>query len=1252
MAAMGYETLIPVGTSIARLVLLASGYPEPAAAAGEVANLLTTVRGMLKNGGVRAIVAEKIADDFATQLLREHQGISEADWHVAAQLVASLIDQLPEKERLAAGYDWKEIRRTLFDLGGTDLRSKLVDESARQSFDWVLEVACQRIAVCFTEKEALASLLETVDEVRTGIQRLADRPAGASQTRAVVADHNEVVRDLAPELLEDREREISELEAFVSSSQEAWYAIEAGMVSGKTALMSSFALNPPDGAHIVSFFARRIGGDGNDWMSFAFVAGSQLAEILGNEYTERVSDPASQDTEFRQLLRRAATACRTDKNPRPLVLLIDGVDEDSYYERPDDAAAKSILSLLPRHLPEGVKVMTASRLNPRPPEDIVCDTSRVVVSIDPSPVAQKRINQKDIETFFKSDYAADIGAFLAACGGSLTIDELRQLVSMRRCRDNVPSKDIKACVDRSPGRMLMRVNVGFGGQEGVSYTLGHDAVLRAVVREIAPDLFGDDDGVEDTAWWAQIREDVLKPYREIVRKWVVDRADGGWGRATPNYMLSNACFSIMLDHDIQIVLHPDRYNEMQRRFGRRSQVLRMADLEFFKTLDVNRGEISENAMKSLLGVAEMRGALVRASIYLPGLLGLYVSHFDIIPEAALDIVLSVDEPYNRLNAFIETAIAAVESGRGSIFLPLFPVVLDSLGSCRDLRDSILRLLADVLVSIDGVANDSKVSDIVSFDLKGWINRVLVSAKMEDSLLRFCSSLNGVDDLSENSHAIVPLRLAEHIAEWIEDSWTRARVLAGLAGTLARADDTGGVRRVTDNAMNTVGRIQNSRQCVWVLAEVAGALVRAGDFERARRVAEDAASAAEQIEVPWERVWTLGGLASGLAKAGLADEALAVAERIGDPREREEALSKVAGALARADLADEALAMAEQLEESRLRARALAGLAGALARAGDSERARRVAQNAASAAEQMELPWDRVRVLGGVASGLARAGLADEALAVADRIGEPRASGLAWVSVADGALATRERADVLVEVAGALAQVGDFERARRVAQNAASAAEQIEVSWERVWALSEVAGALAKVGLTDEALAVAERIEESRERARALSEVAGALARADLADEALGIISVINDPNSRSYAQSSFTKALVREGSSDEAAEAMRVELAWARGIAQRRDAVECYATLATACLDAADLVEAESTMREQWLGLARSALAHSLLYGASVWDHFDILMRVAPGLAVRLVNERILAAPEGGTDSETEPGCGSEGPGGDTGSYR
>ncbi|WP_167145911.1 hypothetical protein [Actinomyces sp. ZJ308] len=1312
MAAMDRDTFIPVGASIAKLLLIASGQGTLAAAVGEGAGLLARLRGMLEIGGKRAAFAEKIADDAATQLLREHQRISEADWHVAARLVASLIDRLSEKKRLVAEYDWRKLRQALLDLGGTDLRSNLVDESARQSFDWVLEVACQHIVACFTEKEMLVSILESVEQVRAGIQRLADRPAGASQTRAVVADHIEVVRDLAPDPLEDRERELAELEAFVRGTQDTWYTMEASMVSGKTALMSSFALNPPDDACVVSFFARRIGGDGNDWRSFSFVAGAQLSEILGDEYTERVSDPASQDTEFRQLLRQAATAWRSDKNPRPLVLLIDGVDEDSYYERPDDAAAKSILSLLPRHLPEGVKVTTASRLNPRLPEDIVCNTPRVIVSLKPSPIAQKKINQKDIETFFKSDFAADIGAFLAACGGSLTIDELRQLVSMCRYRDNVSSRDIKACVDRSPGRMLMRVNVGFGGQGGVSYALGHDAVLRAVVREIAPDLFGDDSGAGGVDWWAQNREEALKPYREIVRKWVVDRAGEGWGRATPNYMLSNACFNLMLNHDIQVVLDPGRYNEMRRRFGRRSRVLRKIDLEYFKTLDVNRGEVSESVMTPLLDVAELRESLARASIYFPGLPRLYVSYFSAAPEDALDVVLSVDEPKGRMNALSETMKAAMESGCGYAFSPLFRAVLESLVSCRDLHDEILCILVDMLASISCVRKESQVDVDEVFNLEGWVKEILVSAKMEGCFLPVCSLLfKQIDDLSDSAYVIAPLLLAEYMAERIGDLGLRARTLAELAGVLARVGETGRARWVAENTVGMAERIENPWQHDLVLEEVAGVMARvgltdealalaerievswepeqvlavvtrvtdvlaqAGQTERARRVAEDAVGVTERFEDPVHQELALARVTGVLARVGLTDEAFVTASRIGDlglralalarvadalarageaegarrvaedavgvterfedPWEHEPVLEEVAGVLARVGLTDEALALAKRIKASGERARVLAAVAEALAQAGQTERARRVAEDAVSVAERFEDPWEHEPVLEEVAGVLARVGLTDEALALAKRI---KASG--------------ERARVLAAVAEALAQAGQTERARRVAEDALSMAERIENPWLHELALEEVAGALARVGLTDEALAMAERIKASEKRARVLAALTDALAQAGRADDALRTVAAIYDPNSRSYVQSAFTKALVREGSSDEAAEAMRVELAWARGIAQRQDAAECYATLATACLDATDHVDAKSTMREQWLGLARSALAHSWLYGALVWDHFDILMRVAPGLAVRLVNERILAAPEGGTDPETEPGCGFEGPGGEAGSYR
>ena len=1016
MAAMDRDTFIPLGTSIVKLLLIASGQGALATAVGEGAGLLAKFRRTLEIGGNRAVFAEKIADDAAKQLLREHQGISEADWHMAARQAASLIDRLSEKERLAAGYNWEELRRTLLDLGGTDLRSGLADESARQAFDWVLEVACQRIADCFTEKEALASILESVEEVRSGIQRLAERPAGASQTRAVVADHLEVVRDLAPDPLEDREREIAELTAFVHGAPDAWYAMEAGMISGKTALMSSFTLNPPSDVHIVSFFIRRMGGDGNDWRSFSFVAGAQLAEILGDEYTERVSEPASQNTEFRQLLRRAATACQSDKNPRPLVLVIDGVDEDSYYEDPDAPDAKSILSLLPRHLPEGVKLVTASRPNPRMLEDIVCNASRVVVSLKPSPIAQEKINQKDVETFFKSDLAVDIGAFLAACGDSLTIDELRQLIARHRHLENVPSRDVKACVDHSPGRMLMRVNVGFGDREIPSYTLGHDAVLRSVLHEIAPHLVGECGGVEDAVWWAQIRDKALTPYREVVRKWVEDQADEGWSVVTPNYLLSGACFNLMLNHDVQVVLDPGRYNEMWRRFGRRALVLRMIDGECLEAMDANLEGISEDVMISLLWVAEAKMELACMSAYVPGLCRLQVSHFDVTPDAVLDEVLSVGSPNSRLNALAEAMKAALECGRGCAFLPILPVVLESLAVCRDLGDKVLRLLVDVVTSVDCVVNGSKSNGFESFDLEAWVNEIQVYVNRERFLLSLSSSCRSVDEVGEGAHLIAPLCLAEDMAERIEDSQERVRALVGVAEALSRA--------------------------------------------------------------------------------GHADQALAVAERI---------------------------------EHPTLRAWALGRVAEALSRAGETDRARQVADNAASAAGRIE----------------------------------------------------------------------DLER-----------------------------------------------------RVRALVGVAEALSQAGTTDEALKIVSAINDPASRSLALSPVVKELVRKGSSDDAAEAMRAELAWVKGVAERQDAAGCCTTLAEACADASDLVDSESTMRGQWLGLARSALARSWLYGASVWGHFGILMRVAPELAVQLVDERLLTDSGSGTAAESDPDLGPEGPGGDAGSYR
>ena len=1163
------DTFIDIGVSITRLLLIASGQGTAASLIGEGAGLIKSLGSLLGSGGQRAVSAEKIAADVADQLFREHQGISEADWQVAATNVAPLIDRLSEKDRLAAGYDWTALRPVLLELGGAERRRKLADESARRAFDWVLDVACQRIADLFTEKEALASIIREVNETKSGVQQLLNRPAGASETRDVVNDHIEMLRELAPDRLEDRESEMADLETFVRSSDDVWYVMEADMVSGKTAVMASFALNPPDDVHMVSFFIRRIGDEGNDRGSFAFVMGAQLAKILGHEYTEPVRDPA-QRTEFRQLLRRAATACRSATLPRPLVLLIDGIDEDSYFENPDGADAKSILSLLPRHLPEGVKIITASRPNPRLPEDVLCDANRRIVSLKPSPIAEKSINRKDMKTFFKSDVAVDIGAFLAACGGVLTVEDLRKLLTIRGYQRT--PWNVREYVNRSPGRILTPVDVGFGGQKVLAYRLGHDVVTRAVIRELDPDSFGEGDEPEDERWWAQIREKALAPYRAIIRDWVKKcaSASGGWGKSTPSYVLSGACFDLMLNDkkddgsSVRIVLDRGRYNEMRRRSGRKSPVLRMIDRECFKTLGANRGELSENTMTPLLGVAESRKLLVQASTYVPGLLKLYVLYFNITPEVALDVIMAVDDPKDRLDALREATETVIESGCDYVFLTLFLDVIKSLVFYRTICDDVLRLLVDVLVFMGGATSNSKTDGKEGVDPEGWLSEVLASIKVGEILLKLPSSLEGVDGLGGGAHTVAPfLLIAEDVA----------------------------------------GRIEDPRVRVGALVEVVGALARAG-------LTDEALAAAERIEDPEKGVGALVGVVGALARAGLTDEALAAAGRIEVPRVRVGALVEVVGALARAGLTDEALATAERIGDPRERARVLAEAVGALARAGDVERARRAAENAVN---------------------------------TAGRIGDPR-----------------ERAGALADVAGALARADDLERARRAAENAMSAAGRIGDPRVRAGALADVVGALARAGLTDEALAAAGRIEEPQARAEALVGAADALARAGAIDEAREIVTMIDESSSRSRAQSAIIKALVGKGSSNEAVNMLHTAIAEVEGFVRRQDAADYCATLAAACLDAADLVDAGSTTHEQWLGLARSALARSWLYGASVWDRFDVLLRVAPDLATRLVEERLLADPEPSPDSEpdlgVEPrpssGPDPEGPGGGAPSSR
>ena len=1197
MAAMDRDTFIPLGTSIVKLLLLASGQGALATAVGEGAGLLAKFRRTLEIGGNRAVFAEKIADDTAKQLLREHQGISEADWHVAARQTATLIDRLSKEERLAAGYNWEELRRTLLDLGGTDLRSDLADESARQAFDWVLEVACQRVADCFTEKEALASILESVEEVRSGIQRLAERPAGASQTRAVVADHMEVVRDLAPDPLEDRERELAELETFVRGSQDTWYAMEAGMISGKTALMSSFALNQPSDMHIVSFFTRRIGGDGNDWRSFSFVAGAQLAEILGDEYTERASDPASQDTEFRQLLRRAATACQSDKNPRPLVLVIDGVDEDSYYERPDDAAAKSILSLLPRHLPEGVKLVTASRPNPRTPEDIVCNASRLVASLEPSPIAHEKINQKDIETFFKSDLAVDIGAFLAACGGSLTVDELRQLIARRRHIDNVPSRDVKACVDHSPGRMLMRVNSGFSKREIPSYALGHDAVTRAVLREVTPGQFGENDGVEDPAWWAQVRDDALNPYLEVILKWVVEKADEGWGRATPSYMLSDECFDLMLNRafrselPISIVFNKRRYDEISCRSGMRHSALKAIDRDCRTILEYSTDrELSESVMEAIYEVLELRESYMRESFYSPGILELYVKHFNADLDWILDAILLIDEPRERMDAFREVMDSAHDSRYYLEYLKIAPEVFRSLALWQKIREEVLSYLVSMFViddcSIKYVGNEDSLAEIRT-------RLTLLSDALEALGLRIlrpkfeCLSAGESHEKLLKQLIVLYYRSLRCVAESIDDTDIRAQALseiitgltcAGQAnealtliemidsplervnafvdtvnafrrnGMIEQAQDTAG------NARNFAKQVRDVRCKALALGKIAGLFAECGMPELAAFDSENAMNLADSDIDPKIRSYDLLRLLTALIDCSLLNQARVVAEKtayaienIYATAEQLELLGSLVSIVSRGGLVEETHDAAEIIIQISRHISSpiqctivLSNAANALLRVGligqagvVSRKVNEAAQKAITYAESRYYPRERAATLAKVARALVDVGLIGQAGVVSRKVNEAAQKAITY---AESRYYPRERAATLVKMARALVEVGLIDEAKKIAESARCVGQLNDYPLQHAEVLVKVVDSLVDVGLIDlltqvihKAVQVADEMSDSRSRNGMLYDLTIALANGGQAELAKYVGEQIDSSRTRAEASVNVVSAFVTMG---------------------------------------------------------------------------------------------------------------------------
>jgi tetratricopeptide (TPR) repeat protein len=286
-------------------------------------------------------------------------------------------------------------------------------------------------------------------------------------------------------------------------------------------------------------------------------------------------------------------------------------------------------------------------------------------------------------------------------------------------------------------------------------------------------------------------------------------------------------------------------------------------------------------------------------------------------------------------------------------------------------------------------------------------------------------------------------------------------------------------------------------------------------------ADAALTLANQILDPLQRNYALGDIAKWHCDAGRPEEALAVAQYMNRDDRFGGVLRKISEAFAAAGLPDRGLAIAEQLKPGFDRAFALTDIAKGYGAAGRGEDALAVAQRVRSEALKLDDSWATNQLVTGISCSLAVAAPV-QAMAMVREITD-----------------ASDRAEAIVEVAGALAQAADPDHALTAVEEALAIAGHVADLSQRASTLGQVANALGEAGYAEQALTAAKEgvatgqsIPDASERAQALAELAEALDRAGhlqqarhAAQEALTDAPHIADPGARTGALANIARVL-------------------------------------------------------------------------------------------------------------------------------